>query len=28
VQLAAKPVVVTDGIATFMPQHLPGPAEK
>jgi beta-galactosidase len=28
VQIAAKPVVVTDGIATFMPVHLPGPAEK
>ena len=28
VQLVSKPVVVTDGIATFMPQHLPGPAEK
>jgi beta-galactosidase len=27
VQIAAKPVVVTDGIATFMPRHLPGPAE-
>jgi beta-galactosidase len=26
-QLATKPVVVTDGIATFMPQQLPGPAE-
>ena len=28
VQIAAKPVVVTDGIATFMPAHLLGPAEK
>jgi beta-galactosidase len=28
VQLVAKPVVVTDGIATFRPQQLPGPAEK
>ena len=27
VQLVAKPVVVTDGIATFRPQQLPGPAE-
>ena len=27
-QLVAKPVVVTDGIATFRPQQLPGPAEK
>jgi beta-galactosidase len=27
VQLTPKPVVVTDGIATFMPAHLPGPAE-
>jgi len=27
-QLGTKPVVVTDGIATFRPQQLPGPAEK
>ena len=27
VQLVAKPVVVTDGLATFWPQHLPGPRE-
>jgi beta-galactosidase len=27
VQIAAKPVVVTGGIARFMPRHLPGPAE-
>jgi beta-galactosidase len=27
-QLASKPVAVTDGIATFMPARLPGPAEK
>jgi beta-galactosidase len=26
--LVTKPVVVTDGIATFRPQQLPGPAEK
>jgi len=26
-QLASKPVVVTDGIATFWPPKLPGPAE-
>ena len=28
VQLVSKPVVVTDGIATFLPARLPGPAEK
>jgi beta-galactosidase len=28
VQLVSKPVVVTDGIATFMPAQLAGPAEK
>jgi len=27
-QIVANPVVVTDGIATFMPPHLPAPAEK
>ena len=27
-QLGTKPVAVTDGIATFRPQQLPGPAEK
>jgi beta-galactosidase len=27
VQIASKPVVVTDGIATFWPQRLKGPAE-
>jgi beta-galactosidase len=26
--LVSKPVVITDGIATFLPAHLPGPAEK
>jgi len=26
-QIMARPVVVTDGIATFMPQHLPDPTE-
>ena len=28
VQITSKPVVVTDGIATFWPQQLQGPAEK
>ena len=28
VQIVAKPVVVTDGIAKFMPVRLPGPTEK
>lgn len=27
-QILPKPVVVTDGLATFMPAHLTGPAEK
>lgn len=27
-QLVSKPVTVTDGIATFMPAHLPAPASK
>src|SRR5580698_10321728 len=27
VQIVARPVVVKDGIATFTPQHLTGPAE-
>ena len=28
IQIASKPVVVTDGIAAFWPQQLQGPAEK
>jgi beta-galactosidase len=28
IQIVSKPVVITDGIAAFMPAHLPGPAEK
>jgi len=28
IQFAPKPVTVTDGIATFLPAHLTGPAEK
>jgi beta-galactosidase len=28
IQLVTKPIVLKDGIATFMPAHLPGPAEK
>jgi beta-galactosidase len=28
VTLAAKPVKVTDGLATYLPQHLAGPADK
>lgn len=28
IQIVANPVVITNGIATFWPQHLPGPAEK
>jgi beta-galactosidase len=28
VKIVAKPVTIVDGLATFMPQHLRGPAEK